>query len=82
MADQMTPSSSQLDRSVMRCHHSVCQQNDMILFIEIDELGRLSLDASSSSMLLDMHHLRNHLVVARILQGVLGLGLSHEEIHR
>ena len=43
---------------------------------------RLSLDASSSSsMLLEIHHLRNHLVVARILQGVLGLGLSHEEVH-
>ena len=55
----------------------MCQPNDMILFIEVDELGRLSLDASSSSMLL----VRNHLVVARILQGVLGLGLSHEEIH-
>ena len=53
----------------------------MILFIEVDELGRLSLDALSSSMLLDIHHLRNHLMVAHILQGVLGLGLSHEEIH-
>ena len=59
----------------------MCQPNDMILFIEVNELGRLSLDASSSSMLLDIHHLRNHLVVARILQGVLGLGLTHEEIH-
>ncbi len=59
----------------------MCQPNDMILFIEVDELGRLSLDTSSSSMLLDIHHLRSHLVVERILQGVLGLGLSHEEIH-
>ena len=59
----------------------MCQPNDMILFIEVDELSRLSLDASSSGMLLDIHHLRNLLVVARILQGVLGLGLSHEEIH-
>ena len=56
----------------------MCQPNDMILFIEVDELSRLSLDASSSGMLLDIHHLRNHLMVARI---VLGLGLSHEEIH-
>ena len=68
--DQMTSSSSQLDRSVPRGHRSMCQPNDMILFIEVNELGRLSLDASSSSMLLHIHHLRNHLVVARILVGL------------
>ena len=79
MADQMTSSSSQ----IYLCREVIapCQPSDMIQFIEVDELGRLPLDASISSMLLDIHHLRNHLVVARILQGVLGLGLSHEEIH-
>ena len=29
-------------RSVPRGHRSACQPNDMILFIEVDELGRLS----------------------------------------
>ncbi len=52
MADQMTSSSSQ----IYLCREVIapCQPSDMIQFIEADELGRLPLDATRSSLMLDI----------------------------
>jgi len=49
---QMTSSSSQ----IYLCREVIapCQPSDMIQFIEVDELGRLPLDATRSSLMLDI----------------------------